>query len=248
MSGHNKWSTIKRKKGAQDAKRSKIFSKLVKEIQIAAREGGSDPAMNPRLRLAIQNAKGANMPKENIERAISKGSSDETNYQEMTFEGYAPHGVGIFIECLTDNKNRTVSNIRAIFTKRGGSLGTNGSLKYVFERKGVFTIPKADIDPEEFELELIDAGAEDIEDMGDRFVVTCAMEDFGSIQKKLDEMGIEAENAELQRVPVTTKELPVEEALKVLKLVEDFEEDDDVQHVYHNLEMTDELMKALQES
>ena len=142
MSGHNKWSTIKRKKGAQDAKRSKIFSRLVKEIQIAAREGGADPTMNPRLRLAIQNAKGANMPKDNIERAISKGSSDDTNYQEITFEGYAPHGVGIFIECLTDNKNRTVSNIRAIFTKKGGSLGTNGSLKFVFDRKGVFTIPK----------------------------------------------------------------------------------------------------------
>jgi len=248
MSGHNKWSTIKRKKGAQDAKRSKIFSKLVKEIQIAAREGGADPTMNPRLRLAVQNAKGANMPKDNIERAISKGSSDDTNYQKMTFEGYAPHGVGIFIECLTDNKNRTVGNIRAIFTKKGGSLGTNGSLKFVFDRKGVFTIPKGEVDPEELELELIDAGAEDIEDTGDAIVVTCAMEDFGNIQKKLDEMGIEPENAELQRVPVTTKELPVEEALKVLKLVEDFEEDDDVQHVYHNLEMTDELMKALQEA
>jgi len=247
MSGHNKWSTIKRKKGAQDAKRSKIFSKLVKEIQIAAREGGADPTMNPRLRLAIQNAKGANMPKDNIERAISKGSSDDINYQEITFEGYAPHGVGIFIECLTDNKNRTVSNVRSIFTKKGGSLGTNGSLKFVFDRKGVFTIPRGEIDPEEFELELIDAGAEDIDDTGDTFVVTCAMEDFGNVQKKLDEMGIEPENAELQRIPVTTKELPVEEALKVLRLVEDFEEEDDVQHVYHNLEMTDELMKALQE-
>ncbi|HHJ11081.1 MAG TPA: YebC/PmpR family DNA-binding transcriptional regulator [Bacteroidetes bacterium] len=247
MSGHSKWSTIKRKKGALDAKRSKIFSKIVKELQIATREGGPDPSANPRLRLAIQNAKGVNMPKDNIERAISKASSDEANFQEMTFEGYAPHGVGIFIECLTDNKNRTVSNIRSIFTKRGGSLGTNGSLKYVFDRKGVFTIPKGDIDPEEFELELIDAGAEEIEDEGDTLIVTCALEDFGSIQKKLDEMGIQAENAELQRVPVTTKTLGVEEAMKVLKLVEDFEEEDDVQNVYHNLEMTDELMQALEE-
>ncbi len=247
MSGHSKWSTIKRKKGALDAKRSKIFSKLVKEIQIATREGGPDPSSNPRLRLAIQNAKGANMPKDNIERAISKASADGANFQEITFEGYAPHGVGIFIECLTDNKNRTVSNIRSLFTKRGGSLGTNGSLKYVFERKGVFTIPKGDIDPEEFELELIDAGAEEIENEGDTLVVTCPLEDFGNIQKKLDEMGVQAENAELERVPITTKKLEVDEAMKVLKLVEDFEEDDDVQNVYHNLEMTDELMQALEE-
>ncbi len=248
MSGHSKWSTIKRKKGAADAKRSKIFSKLVKEIQIATREGGPDPDSNPRLRLAVQNAKGTNMPKDNIERAISKASADGANFQEITFEGYAPNGVGIFIECLTDNKNRTVSNIRSIFTKRGGSLGTNGSLKYVFERKGVFTIPKADFDPEEFELELIDAGAEEIEDAADSMVVTCALEDFGNIQKKLDEMGIQPENAELERVPVTAKKLEVEDAMKILRMVEDFEDDDDVQNVYHNLEMTDELMQALEES
>lgn len=247
MSGHSKWSTIKRKKGAADAKRSKVFSKLVKEIQIATREGGPDSDSNPRLRLAVQNAKGANMPKDNIERAISKASADGANFQEITFEGYAPNGVGIFIECLTDNKNRTVSNIRFIFTKHGGSLGTNGSLKYVFERKGVFTIPKAGFDPEEFELELIDAGAEEIEDAEDSMVVTCALENFGNIQKKLDEMGIQPENAELQRIPITTKKLGVEDAMKILRLVDDFEEDDDVQNVYHNLEMTDELMHVLEE-
>lgn len=246
MSGHSKWSTIKRKKGAQDAKRSKIFSKLVKEIQIAAREGGPDVDMNPRLRLAVQNAKGANMPKDNIERAISKGSSDETNYQELTFEGTGPGGVAVFVECLTDNKNRTVGNIRSIFTRRGGNLGTNGSLAFLFDRKGVFTIKKGDFDPEEFELELIDAGAEDIEDEGETFVVTCAMEDFGNVQKKLEALGIDVENAELQRIPNSTKKLDVEEAMKVLRLIEDFEEDDDVQHVFHNLEMTEELEAALQ--
>lgn len=248
MSGHSKWSTIKRKKGALDAKRSKIFSKLVKEIQIATREGGPDADTNSRLRLAIQNAKGANMPKENITRAISKASSEGANFQELTFEGYAPNGVAIFIECLTDNKNRTISNIRSIFAKRGGSLGTKGSLKHVFDRKGVFTIPKADFDTEEFELELIDAGAEEIEDEEDTFVITCALEDFGSIQKKIDQMGIQTENAELQRIPITTKKLDVADALRILKLVEDFEEDDDVQNVYHNLEMTDELMNTLEDN
>ena len=158
MSGHSKWSTIKRKKGAADAKRSKIFSKIVKEIQVSVREGGADQDANPRLRLALQNAKGANMPKDNISRAISKASSDGANYQEVAFEGYGPGGVAIFVECLTDNNNRTVSQIRSIFTRRGGSLGTNGSLSFLFDRKGVFTIPKKGLNPEEFELEIIDAG------------------------------------------------------------------------------------------
>ncbi|NOY38099.1 MAG: YebC/PmpR family DNA-binding transcriptional regulator [Chlorobi bacterium] len=248
MSGHSKWSTIKRKKGAIDAKRSKLFSKLVKEIQIATREGGPDQSMNSRLRLAVQNAKGANMPKDNIERAISKASSEGTNYQELTFEGYAPGGVAVFLECLTDNKNRTVSSVRSLFTKRGGNLGTNGSLSFLFDRKGVFTLKKGNFDPEELELEMIDAGAEDIEDEGETIVVICAMEDFGNLQKKLETLGIDAENAELQRIPNTTKKLDVEDAMKVLRLVEDFEDDDDVQNVYHNLEMTDELELALQES
>jgi len=244
MSGHSKWSTIKRKKGALDAKRSKIFSRIVKEIQVAVKEGGPDPEANPRLRLAIQNAKGVNMPKDNVERAINK-ANDSANLTEVTFEGYAPNGIAVFVECLTDNNQRTVSNVRAIFNKRGGNMGTNGSLSFLFERKGIFTVPKGDLDPDEFELEIIDAGVEEIELVDDKFIITTAMEDFGSMQKKLDEMGIEPENAELQRIPNDTKVLDVEAAKKVLAMIDDFEDLDDVQNVYHNLEMTDELADAL---
>mgnify|MGYP001067216413 CR=1 FL=1 len=247
MSGHSKWSTIKRKKGAADAKRGKIFSRIVKEIHVAVRDGGPEAEANPRLRLAIQNAKGANMPKDNIERAISKASNEGSNYQEVTFEGYGPGGVAVYVECMTDNNNRTVSLIRSIFTKRGGSLGTNGSLNFLFDRKGVFTIPLGGLDPEEFELELIDAGAEDIEEEKDVFIVTCALEDFGNIQKKLDELGVHAENAELQRIPINTKKLDAENAQKFLRMIEDFEDEDDVQNVYHNLEMTEELMGILED-
>jgi YebC/PmpR family DNA-binding regulatory protein len=247
MSGHNKWSTIKRKKGALDAKRGKIFSRIVKEIQIAVKESGPSLENNPRLRLAVQNAKGANMPKENVDRAINKATNEGANLQEVTFEGYAPHGVAIFIECLTDNNQRTVGNIRAIFNKRGGSLGTNGSLAFIFERKGVFTIPKGNVNPDEFELEIIDAGAEDIELNEDVFEITCAVEDFGKVQKKLEEMGVKVENAQLQRIPTDTKKIDLDSAQKVLRIIEEFEDVDDVQYVYHNLEMTEELMAAMSE-
>lgn len=247
MSGHNKWSTIKRKKGAIDAKRSKIFSKIIKEINIAVKESGPSPDTNPRLRMAIQNAKGVNMPKDNISRAISKASADGSNYTETTFEGYAQGGVAVFIECLTDNNNRTVSNIRSIFNKRGGNMGTNGSLSFLFERKGVFTIPKENITkPEDFELEVIDAGVEDIEDEGDVFMLYCPMEDFGKVQKKLEEIKIDVENAELRRIPNDMKTLDNESAQKVLKLIDEFEDDDDVQNVWHNLEVTDELMDSME--
>jgi YebC/PmpR family DNA-binding regulatory protein len=247
MSGHSKWSTIKRKKGALDAKRSKIFSRIVKEIQVAVREGGPDEESNPRLRLAIQNAKGANMPKDNVQRAITKADSEGENLQETAFEGYGPGGVAIFVECLTDNNKRTVSNIRAIFNRRGGNLGTNGSLSFLFDRKGVITVPRGNRDPEEFQLEIIDAGVEEFEVEEDSFVITTPLEDFGNVRKKLDEMEIEPENAELQRIPNDTKKLDTESAMKVLKMIEDFEDDDDVQYVYHNLEMTDELMAAMEE-
>ena len=247
MSGHSKWSTIKRKKGALDAKRSKLFSRIVKEIQIAVKEGGPDPEANPRLRLAINNAKGVNMPKDNIERAISKAGSEGDNLTEVTFEGYGPSGIAIFIECLTDNNQRTVSQVRSVFNKRGGNLGTNGSLSFLFERKGIFTIKKGDFDLEEFELEVIDAGAEEVEFIDDQIIITTAMEDFGSMQKKLEELGVEAENAELRRIPNDTKALSVEDAKKVLTMIDAFEELDDVQNVYHNLEMTDDLAKALLE-
>lgn len=246
MSGHNKWSTIKRKKGATDSKRSKIFSRIIKEINIAVKEGGPDPDGNPKLRLAIANAKGANMPKENVQRAVSKASDkDASSYNEVTYEGYAPNGVAIFIECATDNVQRTVSNIRSYFNKHGGNLGTNGSLSFIFDRKGVFRVPKGTINTDEFEMEVIDAGAEDIAYEDDTIVITTELESFGSMLKKLEELQIEAESAELQRLPKTFVTLDKESAQKVLKLVDIFEEDDDVQNVYHNLELTDELMEEL---
>ena len=247
MSGHSKWSTIKRKKGAIDAKRSKIFSKLIKEISVAARMGGGDPEANPRLRLAIQNSKSENLPKENIERAIKKATGDDAdNYDEVTYEGYAPHGVAVFVECMTDNTNRSVANVRSYFTKFNGSLGKNGSLEFIFDHKGVFTFKVPEMDMDELELELIDAGAEDIEVEEDFITVYTAREDFGNVQKKLDELNIEVDNAGLKRIPNNTKELNVEQFQSVMKLIDMLEEDDDVQEVYHNIEITDELMESIE--
>lgn len=247
MSGHSKWSKIKRAKGANDAKRSKMFSRIVKEITIAVKEGGPDPEANPRLRLAVNNAKGVNMPKDNVERAISKADKDGANLEEMTFEGYAINGVAVFVDCLTDNKNRTVSRVRAIFTKYNGSLGTNGSLSFLFDTKGIFTVAKKDdLDIEEFELEIIDAGVEEFE-VDDEFItITTAKEDFGNVQKKLDSMGTDIENAGLQRIPNDTKTLDVDTSLKIMKMIDAFEDDDDVQNVYHNLELTDEVAAAME--
>jgi YebC/PmpR family DNA-binding regulatory protein len=246
MSGHNKWSTIKRKKGANDARRGKIFTKIIKEILIAAKEGGGDPDTNSRLRLAIQNAKGANMPKDNIERAIKKAVGSEADtYVETSFEGYGPCGVAIFAECLTDNNNRTVASIRSAFNKHGGKLGTNGSLSSLFERKGKFTINKEGISLDDIELDLIDAGAQDFESDDETLTITCAKEDFGSVHRKLNDLGIEPEEARLKRVPNTMKSLDVDSTRKVLKFIEALEDDDDIQNVYHNLEISDELADEL---
>ena len=249
MSGHSKWSKIKRKKGSADSKRSKIFSRIAKEITVAVKEGGSgDPSTNARLRLAVLNAKGQNMPRENIERAISKGEKDDSNLLPIEFEGYGPGGVAVFVECLTDNNNRTVAGIRKIFSHRGGSLGTKGSLSFIFERKGSFNIPlKTEMDLEVLELDLIEAGAEDLEIDGEMIIVTTALEDFGKVNRKLEELGIAPEKAELQRIPTLEKKLTVEEAKKFLNMIEEFEENEDVQNVYHNLAMTAELEEALQE-
>jgi YebC/PmpR family DNA-binding regulatory protein len=247
MSGHSKWSTIKRKKGAADAKRGKKFTKIIKEIVIAAKEGGGDPDTNPRLRLAVQNAKGTNMPKDNIERAIKKAvGSEAESYIETSFEGYAPHGIAIFVECLTDNNNRTVASVRSVFNKYGGNLGTNGSLAFLFDRKGIFTIKNEGFSIEELELEMIDAGAQDLEVDGDMLTITCAKEDFGSVSRKLNDLGIEPEESGLKRIPNDTKKIDIESAKKVLKFVETLEDDDDIQYVYHNIEMTDELAAALE--
>ena len=247
MSGHNKWSTIKRKKGALDAKRSKIFSRIIKEIAVAVKESGSDPDNNPKLRLCIQNAKGANMPKENMLRAISKaGDKDAASFMEVTYEGYAQGGTGIFVECLTDNIQRTVSNIRMYFNKFGGTLGTNGSLAFIFSRKGVFTFTSTGINLDDIEMDLIEAGAEDIEVNEGLITVYTALEDFGAMQKKMEQLKIECESSELQRIPNDTKNLDVATAKKAMRLIEMLEEDDDVQNVFHNIELTDEIMEELE--
>lgn len=243
MSGHSKWSTIKRKKGALDAKRSKIFSKIIKDITFAVKEGGTDPDHNSRLRLAIANAKGASMPKETLQRAISKGADkDSANLIETTYEGKGPHGIAIFVECTTDNTQRTISNIRTYFNKHGGEMAKNGSLNFLFDRKGLFVVPKGTIDQDEFEMALIDAGAEDITLDEDEFTITTAMEDFGNMMKKLEQLNIEPESASLYRIPKVYETLDVESAKKVLRLIDIIEEDEDVQNVFHNLAVTDEML------
>lgn len=250
MAGHSKWANIKRRKGAQDAKRAKVFTKLIKEITVASKEGGQDPDANPRLRLAIQNAKGANMPKDTIERAINKGSdTDGASYQDVAYEGYAPHGVAVFIECTTDNLNRTVASIRSTLTKHGGSLGKNGSVEFLFERKGMFSFkrPENIEDEEVFMLELIDGGAEEVDfDHDNGYIqVSSAMEDFGSLQNKLEELRIDTESAELQHIPTTTISLDDEQFVAAMKLIEALEDDDDVARVYHNLEVHEEQMELI---
>ncbi len=239
MAGHSKWANIKHRKGAQDAKRGKIFTKLIKEITVASKVGGPDVDTNPRLRLAIQNAKGKNMPKDTIERAVKKGQGgDSADYQELTYEGYGPNGVAVYVECQTDNQNRTVSNVRSAFSKSGGSLGKNGSLEFLFDRKGVFTIEiQEGTDLEDLELNLIDGGAEDVSDVEEGLMtITCVMEDFGNMQQKLDELKIEPKSAELERIPNITKELDDEDFVKAMKLIDKLEDDDDVQKVFHNIE------------
>ncbi len=249
MAGHSKWANIKHRKGAQDAKRAKVFTKLIKEVAVAVKEGGDDPDANPRLRLAIKNARKASVPKDKIDGAISKGSgADGTSYEEATFEGYAPHGVAVFVEALTDNNNRTVSSIRSSFNKYGGSLGKSGSVDFMFERKGVFVIPAEGRDMDELIQELLEAGLEDIEEDGGNYVAYCAFEDFGSLNHKVDELNLEDAERSLDRIPMNTVKLDVEQAKSVLKLLEVLEEDDDVQNVFHNMEMTEELEAALSEA
>lgn len=243
MAGHSKWANIKHRKGAQDKRRGKLFTRLVKEIMIAAKEGLPDPDANPRLRLAIQNAKGANIPKDNITRAIDKASGkDASAYIEPTYEGYGPNGIAVFVECATDNLNRTIQDVRMVFNKYGGNLGTNGSLAFIFERMGVFVVPKGNINEEEFTLEMIDANASEVESDETHFHVYVPFDSFGDVQRKLEKMGIEAESANLQRIPKDTTLLDHESAKKVMKMIDALEELDDVQQVYHNLELTDELM------
>lgn len=227
---------------------AKTFTRIGKDISMAVKEGGPNPETNSRLRAVIQNAKSANMPKDNVERAIKKASgSDSANYVEMSLEGYAPHGVAVFVECTTDNNNRTVANVRSYFNKCDGNLGTNGSLEFIFDRKAVFTFSASQIemDLEELEMELIDAGLEELENDEGTLTITTDFTDFSNMQKQLESMNIELESSELQRFPNNTKSLDLEDAKLVLKLIDKLEEDEDVQNVFHNMEMGEELMAQL---
>ncbi len=217
-------------------KMSKAFTRLGKEIVMAVKESGPNPETNSRLRSAIQNAKGVNMPKDRIEAAIKRASSkEEKDYEEIVYEGYAPHGIAVVIECATDNLNRTVANVRMHFSKGGGSLGKTGSLDFMFDRKGIFKIPAAGMNLEELELELIDFGAEDIYEHEDEIIIETPFTEFGTMQKGLEEKGLEVISSEVQRIPTTRTELTEEQEEEVMGLIERFEEDDDVQAVYHNM-------------
>ena len=227
---------------------AKTFTRIGKDISIAVKEGGANPDTNARLRAVIQNAKSANMPKDNVERAIKKASgADSANYVEMTLEGYAPHGIAVFVECTTDNNNRTVANVRSYFNKCDGNLGTNGSLEFIFDRKAVFIFSEGQVEMEleELEMELIDFGLEELEIDEGTLTVTTDFGDFSNMQKKLESMNIELERADLQRFPKSIKTLVGDESKSVLNLIDKLEEDEDVQNVFHNMEMTEEVISQM---
>lgn len=241
MSGHSKWSTIKRKKAATDAKRGKAFTRLIKEVTVAARMGGGDPDGNPRLKTAIANAKGQNMPKDNIDRAIKKGTGDldGVSFEEILYEGYAPGGVALMVETLTDNKNRTVSDVRYTFNKYNGSLGAANSVAYMFTRTGLITVPKEKADEEQLMDAALEAGAEDIKDEEDVFEVLTDISDLETVRQALEVAGIEAESAEMAWLPATNVALDEKIAVSLMKILDAFDEVDDVQNVWHNAEFPD---------
>lgn len=245
MSGHNKWSTIKHKKAATDAKRGKIYTRIVKEIILAAKNGG-DPDTNPRLRTAINTAKQANMPRENIERAIKRGTGELEGvaYEEVTYEGYGHNGVGIVVDVLTDNKNRTVADVRHAFSKFGGAMAEAGAVSWNFDQRGYFTVPVEELDEDEFMMAALDAGAEDIQKSEDVFEVFTSPTEFHAVLSNMEKAGFKIENAELTKIPKTTVNAD-EVADKLMKLIDVLEDLDDVQKVYANFEFSDEVMARL---
>ncbi len=247
MAGHSHWANIQHKKGAVDKKRGKLFGKLSRAIIVAARNGGADTDTNLALRYAIDKAKQASMPKDTIERAVKKGCGelDGENYEEIVYEGYGPEGVAVLCDILTDNRNRTAGELRKIFEVHGGNMGNTGCVSWMFERKGLFVVPSAATDEESlFELAL-EAGAEDVKDEGEAFVVTCPVEAYEDVKSALESAGVERESAELARVASNTVELDVDAGRKVLKLVDALEENEDVQSTTTNFEISDEVMEAL---
>lgn len=248
MSGHSKWASIKHKKGAADAKRGKIFTKLIREITVAARAAGGNPDANPRLRLAIQRAKAANMPQGNIERGIKKGTGEleGVSYEEVTYEGYGPGGIAIMVEVLTDNKNRATSDIRNIFSKKGGNMAGHGSVAWMFEKKGYIVINKDAVEEDKLMSVALDAGAEDMKAEDTTYAVTTATSDFDKVKKAIEDDKIKIESADITNVPKTTIKVTGEDAKRVLSLVSELEDQDDVQNVYANFDIPDEILKELE--
>ena len=231
------------------SKMAKTFTRIGKDIVIAVKDGGASPETNSRLRQIMQNAKAANMPKDNVLRAIKKASSKDTaNYEEISLEGYAVNGIAVFVDCATNNNNRTVADVRSYFSKCDGALGTNGSLEFIFNRKGVFTIEKEKIKSslEDLEMDLIDGGLEELEIDEEAITVYCDFTDFSNMQNKIEDLGIEIQNSELQRIPITTKNISASEAEKVIKLLDLLEENDDVQQVFHNMVLSEEILEAME--
>jgi YebC/PmpR family DNA-binding regulatory protein len=244
MSGHSKWSTIKHKKAAKDAKRGKIFTKLIKEITVAARMGGGDINANPRLRTAVLTARGSSMPSDNIERAIKKGTGEleGVTYEEIQYEGYGPGGVAIIAQVLTDNKNRTVSEIRRMFSKHGGNMGETGCVGWMFDKKGILTVDKSQVDEDRLMDIALDAGAEDVRDEGEVFEVVTQPEDFEKVKERLDQEKIAIASGQVSLVPKNTVDVDAKNVEQVLKLSEELEDHDDVQNVAANFNIPDELM------
>ncbi|MGC8976425.1 MAG: YebC/PmpR family DNA-binding transcriptional regulator [Candidatus Ratteibacteria bacterium] len=247
MSGHSKWHSIKHKKMAMDARRGKIFTKIIREIMVAAKVGGPNPETNPRLRLAIEKAKSVNMPNENIQRAIKRGSGEEpgTNYEQLTYEGYGPGGVAIFVEVLTDNKNRTASEIRSIFSRHNGSLAGAGSVSWIFERKGLINVKKENVDEEKLMSIVLDAGAEDMKVEKDTYDIITDLGNFENVKKAIENNNIPIENANITYIPKNTVTLVGKDAENLLKLLDELEESEDVQNVYANFDISDEILEKL---
>ncbi|MDT0164807.1 YebC/PmpR family DNA-binding transcriptional regulator [Actinotalea sp. AC32] len=251
MSGHSKWATTKHKKAVIDARRGKLFAKLIKNIEVAARVGGGDPAGNPTLFDAIQKAKKSSVPNDNIDRAVKRGSGQEAggaDYQTIMYEGYGPGGVAVLVECLTDNRNRAASDVRVAFTRNGGTMADPGSVSYLFSRRGVVVVPKTDGLTEDDVLgAVLDAGAEEVNDLGEAFEVMSEATDVVAVRTALQDAGIDYDSAEAQFVPATQVEVDVEGARKILKLIDALEDSDDVQNVFANFDASDEVMRELDE-
>jgi YebC/PmpR family DNA-binding regulatory protein len=244
MSGHSKWSTIKRKKGAEDAKRGRLFTRLAREITVAARDGGGDPSVNSTLRLAIEKARGANMPKDNIERAIKRGTGELEggHLEEVIYEGYGPHGVALLVKCLTDNRNRTISDVRRVFNRSGGNLAEAGAVVWMFDTKGYIAVARDDVDPDDIFMMAVDAGAEDVEVSDDFVEVYTEPGDLHWVREGLAGRGLIVEDAELAQVPKTLMTLGEKETLQLMNMIEALEELDDVQQVYSNLDISEEIL------